>query len=570
MKWRILSLVGAVVAAGVLATGRLAPGETWSLKLKRLESPGHPGVFVGASDYLLRATYPQHFFVPIAQPSGKSARIVFPENSEQTAAFKRIVKKEPKYACDHPFRGVAKLGGREYAFALDYVPPKEEAEKAKAEAQREKAKTHETKKKAKATKGGSALGALSSKLAQATASLEQASAAPKATPYNRLYFDFNHNGDLTDDKVIEAEPARKLNMMVVGQSYVQFQFPRIDVTLDVEGTPVQYAFFLQGMAVAMRGYGYASVSINAAAYREGDITLQGKKRHVVLLDFNSNGRFDDEIKISKNIHGPNGQLYPEQGDRLLIDSETQNAFAGSPYDLTSGSGRLSVARLVSIDDKLYDMKVTPAGDKLTLTPSTVPLGKVTNPHGKFQAVIYSDGGFLQIHGEKGSAVPVPEGQWKLLNYTLDMTGATEPSKPEAKKPAAKKKAAGGKSLIGALAATAEKLLAGSVAPGARYRKSIVSAQATVGYKPVKVSKGQTVELPFGPPYKPEVTAYPMGMQMVNQKQHIEQMRLQLSLIGSAGEICTNMTVYGVRPSKPKFTITDPKGEVVQQGNFEYG
>jgi hypothetical protein len=27
---------------------------------------------------------------------------------------------------------------------------------------------------------------------------------------------------------------------------------------------------------------------------------------------------------------------------------------------------------------------------------------------------------------------------------------------------------------------------------------------------------------------------------------------------------------GGRPAKPEFTITDPKGEVVQQGNFEYG
>jgi hypothetical protein len=25
-----------------------------------------------------------------------------------------------------------------------------------------------------------------------------------------------------------------------------------------------------------------------------------------------------------------------------------------------------------------------------------------------------------------------------------------------------------------------------------------------------------------------------------------------------------------RPAKPAFTITDPKGRVVQEGNFEYG
>ena len=211
--------------------------------------------------------------------------------------------------------------------------------------------------------------------------------------------------------------------------------------------------------VASRDYGYASISLNAAAYREGDITLEGKKRHVVLIDFNSNGRFDDEIKINKRIVAPNRQLYPEQGDLLLIDPNASNAMLGSPYDITSGKGRFGVAKLVNIDDKLYDMKVSPAGDRLTLTPSSVPLGKVTNPHGKFQAVIYGDQGFLQIHGEKGAAVPVPEGEWKLLSYTIDMTGATEPSKlegkPEKGKPEAKKQAGANKSLIEALAATAE-------------------------------------------------------------------------------------------------------------------
>ena len=41
-------------------------------------------------------------------------------------------------------------------------------------------------------------------------------------------------------------------------------------------------------------------------------------------------------------------------------------------------------------------------------------------------------------------------------------------------------------------------------------------------------------------------------------------------MGSAGEVCTNMMVDGDRPSKPEFTITDPKGKVVEQGSFEYG
>ena len=33
-----------------------------------------------------------------------------------------------------------------------------------------------------------------------------------------------------------------------------------------------------------RSFGYVGVQLNAAAYREGDITLEGKKHHVVLFD----------------------------------------------------------------------------------------------------------------------------------------------------------------------------------------------------------------------------------------------------------------------------------------------
>ncbi len=46
--------------------------------------------------------------------------------------------------------------------------------------------------------------------------------------------------------------------------------------------------------------------------------------------------------------------------------------------------------------------------------------------------------------------------------------------------------------------------------------------------------------------------------------------MELTLVGSGGEVCTNLMVEAGRPPKPEFTITGPKGEEVQRGNFEYG
>ena len=44
----------------------------------------------------------------------------------------------------------------------------------------------------------------------------------------------------------------------------------------------------------------------------------------------------------------------------------------------------------------------------------------------------------------------------------------------------------------------------------------------------------------------------------------------MTLVGSVDEVVSDMMVNGGRPPKPELTIKDPKGEVVQNGNFEYG
>ena len=165
------------VAVLVLAVAAQAAADTWTLRLKRRQS--NPTSFDRES-YVYWSTYPQYFQMQIGPPNSP----VRYETPDQ-AAFKRIVKKEPKYVSKHPFRGVAKLGSQEYAFALDTsAPDRPEAKEAKPGAK--KAETE------------SALAKLTEKFAKA---------APPTTlvPYDRLYFDFNRNGDLTDDGVIKTE-----------------------------------------------------------------------------------------------------------------------------------------------------------------------------------------------------------------------------------------------------------------------------------------------------------------------------------------------------------------------------
>ncbi|MEN6449353.1 MAG: hypothetical protein ABFC96_02585 [Thermoguttaceae bacterium] len=510
-----------------------AHAETCSLELKRLSERGSPG------DYGYRNTYPQSIYMQWAAEGSKTA-VRFAQPGE-LATFRRIVKKEPAYESAHPLRGVIKLGSREYAFALDAVSPNptpaKETLPTKESPQARKTAGKKDEKKPDRKKE------------------EAAKAQPTAIAYNRLYFDFNGNGDLTDDKVIKADERQDGRYASAGRSFASFAFPRVDVTIDVAGKPLEYSFFLRGYTNVSRDFCWANAQVNAAAYREGYLTIGGKKRHVVLLDFNSNGCFSDQIRIATDIRTADGRLYPQQGDMLKIEGEAAKPGRDFPYDIAGSKTWNHVSKLVSVDGHFYDVEISPTGDRLTLTPSKASLGAIASPSVPLNAVIYGDSGFIKIHARPGQPAAVPVGEWRLLTYEIDRTGMIEPARPKPKTNAKKG------SLLESIAAKAESASTGRVRPGSRHGRTIVAAEATGSFKPVKVIENATVELALGPPFKPVVTAFPMGD---------GQMRLQLSLVGSAGEICSNMIVDGSRPPKPRLTITDSKGKIVEQGDFEYG
>jgi hypothetical protein len=512
-KWS-RHLAGAIAIAGLFVALARVSAETATLELKRLDSSGAVRI-VGSRmplDYLCRYTYPQYFHMRVQD--GKDYTLT----GEARQAFSGIVKKEPKYEAEHPLRGVAELGSQRFAFAIDAKPPAAEAKPEASDAETEKPQQK----------------------------------APQPPQYGRLFFDLNCNGDLTDDDVIESEQPRGIYLSL---GSTRFSF-RMDVPLNVEGTKMDYAFTLSGYVNASGDSYYATASLNAAAYREGEITLDGKTHHVVLIDFNSNGRFDDPFKIREGATYSDGRVVPQYGDVLLVDPNLETTGYRSPYDVTTSADQYHVAKVINVGGRYYDLEIAPAGDELTLKPSSVPVGYVTNPNDGFRAVLYGQKEFVKISGDKSKPVPVPEGEWKLLSYTIDLTGRkVEEEEEKAEEPEE------GPSLLKALA---NSLLGGAAAAGSRSRPryTLVSAQATGQYEPVKVRPGQTVALPFGPPYKPVVK--------VDYMRGREEAQLGLALIGSAGERCTNLMVDGGRPDKPTFSIAAADGTEVASGQFEYG
>jgi hypothetical protein len=420
--------------------------------------------------------------------------------------FSSVIKKQPaKYACKHPFRCVAKLGTDNYGFVLD----------------------------------GTSL---------------------DSKGYDRLYFDRNHNGDLTDDAVIKARPTSFL----MGSR--QREFPRVDVTVNAGGKKLDYAFFLSVYTYSYsvsdkESQMHASASLTAGVYREGDVTVGGKKHHVSLIDFNSNGRFDDKCDTMKDVQSRDDQVHVQQGDSILIDPDPKDmtSFGYSPTDCKS---RHHVSKLVNIDDRFYELTISPSGDSLTLTPSKLPIAYVSNPGHKYDALIYGDNGFLKISGGESKPAAVPVGEYKLLGYRIEGDPKKVTSAAKAEKTAAdeEKKDKPEKPSLGSRLGS---LLFGGGSGGLRMgpRVTFVNAQATKDYPSVKVREGKTTLLAFGPPYKPVVEVQYFGG---------EEARLGMKLVGSAGETCSNLMVDGDRPPSPTFQITTTKGEIVARGKFEFG
>jgi hypothetical protein len=499
-----------VVVATTLAVGMILPAfvraETCKLELKRLEmnfSRGRP--VYSADNYIYRASSSQGFYMQVGQ-------------TKPDPRFSEIVTKEPDYASENPLRAVAKLGSQDFALVMDTKKPEPEPDEDSDEGTESGDRNNPT------------------------------------AGYSQLYFDLNHNGDLTDDGVIEAEGEYRSS----AGTYVRNYFPSVDVQIDAGGTRLQYAFTLSVYYRKSTGYEYASASLSPAVYREGEVTLDGKSRRVVLLDFNSNGRFDDETTIRDDISTPEGRIYPMYGDRLLVDPEQSTSGYRSPYDPTTGNDQHYVSKLVNIDGKFYDMEVSAAGDTLTLTASSAPMGKVTNSNDGFRAAVYGDLGFVVLRGDGSEPVDLPAGEWKLLGYTIDQTGY--PEEPEEKED--EEESAEEPSLL----ETLTRAIIGSPPPTtprpSRPRYTLVSASATKECKSITVREAETVALPFGAPYKPVVkVAYRSGSNVA---------QLGLNIVGSAGEVCTNLYVDGSRPGKPEFTIVDPEDQEVAQGSFEYG
>jgi hypothetical protein len=517
MSYLSRCLGGAAATVVILGFTVGIQAETWPLEMRRTEAPTEGSIF-----HSTHSSYtPQS--IDMVNLGGRGE-----------FGFADLIHKEPEeYRSESPVRGVISLGDSEFGYVLDlYVDEVSE-----------------------------------DRPSLPLSSTNEASSEPLL--YARLYIDHNQNGDLTDDEVVQVEttdfslqenltppnifkitqplmpvhpvafpaaiapPATVRSRLTEESGAIRFNltFPPIEFTIDVEGRACEYACFLNINGDAHYGNG----SIRAASYREGEITLAGKKHRVILIDYNSNGRFDDQLSLSTSFPSSNSIL-THPGDRLYIDPDlsnrSRNAFLPGPDE-----DQYEISQLICIDDRFYEISVSPRGDQLTLEPYDKSVGWVSNLNENYRAVVYSDlqpkagdprpgpydhvvvkgdQGFVNIIGDESGRALLPVGEWKLLSCAIGKTD---------------RDAASGVTCL--------------------------SARATRACETFEVIEGETIELPFGGPYRPQVEVE-MGT---------EYAYLKLSLIGAGGEECYDIQNEGEEPDVPKITITTSGGEIVEEGEF---
>lgn len=203
----------------------------------------------------------------------------------------------------------------------------------------------------------------------------------KQGPHDLLYIDSNGNGRLDDETAVAAYR--------MGQ-YTAY-FGPVKVIFDLQDGPVTYHLnFLY--------YGYDDrnrrLYVSAGGWYQGEVTVDGQKKHCVLFDNNANGTFND-----KSANAP-------ECDRIRIGSEgnQETSFVGN---------------YVEVDGVLYRPEIACDGACIKLTKAEdVKFGNVRLPEGITQISANGENGLFVRTIESGIA-SLPVGRYGVYEWDLE-------------------------------------------------------------------------------------------------------------------------------------------------------
>ncbi len=354
--------------------------------------------------------------------------------------------------------------------------------------------------------------------------------------YNKIYFDTNANRDLTDDPPITTADNPQMSLR---NSNIAV-FSPTEITLETKGKQHSYSFrfqaYLRGKTLdQLEKKDFTSSTrtflfylINNCCYR-GSFSFKGNEYHLILNDYNCNGRFDEQLSLpdpGKNISEP---AY----DFFYLAGTTKFTYRD----------RTTLGHYLALESQLFKITVNIPEKKLLLSPCTEKSVTAKTPFSIHRLSLCSaDGKTSYIFYETGDDVSIMPGRYKLFSYT-----------------GTKKDAQGDTWRISARLG------------------SIDSAPA------LEVSS-ENPALPLGEPFtaKASIPETVYATYKKNQPDKIGAVPLQFSIEGSCGEKVTDLRHVsgnktkiprakgGYRPKEPDYAIVKKDGELAAKGSFKYG
>lgn len=205
--------------------------------------------------------------------------------------------------------------------------------------------------------------------------------------YDVLYIDSNCDGSLADEA-----PVKPVQVYEYGSRFgpVRVVFPSADgpITHHLYTTYQDYQ-------------GNKALYLSSAGRYEGPVRIDGKEYSIVLIDFNSNGTYND--------------LSPDWGKGDLI------VFADE-----SGGMPAFVGKYVALGGKLYEPTVARDGASIAFAVAkNVPMGALSVPAAITRFSIAGENGLL-TYSLSGSSVDVPVGKYRVFSWEInrpDKSGA---------------------------------------------------------------------------------------------------------------------------------------------------
>jgi hypothetical protein len=358
-------------------------------------------------------------------------------------------------------------------------------------------------------------------------------AKPNDSFYNRLYFDANGNGDLTDDPVIKPPSAEEGEGVNIRTNNAEF--PPVDTTLKVGGKDLPYTFRVvvylhmsseEDLTEKNLEEGIGFYFLTSCCY-SGGFELAGQKYKFILNDSNANGRFGDVAAVKIEPGGDPGDALYANGDRFYIIDGDRFQYRDS----------CSMGNLLHLKDGTYRVAIDAAAKKMSLTPVSEGLVTVKLPMPVDRLCLSSEDGRHGVMTFKaGDRLRIPAGSYRLIDYQVT-----------------------------------RKEDVGDV--------WLIQAQGTRETPYVKVDEGGT--FPLGEPYSAMASVPEQVYRSFREGQDLRSVPLYFRIEGCAHEVVDDlMRISGkktkipmsgdYRPKEPTYKIAKANGELIAEGSFRYG